>query len=379
MKMAKRIRVLLLIPHLGGGGAERVTALLSRGLPAAKYEVHLGLVSAMGADRESLPASVTVHDLRAGRVRSASIPLLWLVGKLRPAVILSNMAHLNLLVLLLRPLFPRGTKLLVRQNGTVSTMLAADRRPWLTELLYRRLYPRADRVICQTQAMAEDLSAKLGIDANRIAVLPNPVDVDAMRAATEGPSLWTGPGPHLLAIGRLAPEKGFDILLEALASVRREFPDADLLIAGEGRERSALEEQTRRLALTAAVRFAGHVDQPWRFYPGATLFVLSSRDEGMPNVLLEAAAAGLPIVAAPASGGVVDFLAEVNGAWLARSISANGLAEALRVALRSLPPGQRIDREERDSTVHGFARAIAAYEALIDETREAETCAAGQA
>jgi glycosyltransferase involved in cell wall biosynthesis len=379
--MAKRIRVLLLIPHLGGGGAERVTALLLRGLSAAKYEVHLGLVAAAGVGRNAgldVLAAVTVHDLRAGRVRNVAVPVLRLVWKLRPAVILSSMAHLNFLVLLLRPLFPRGTKVLVRQNGTVSAMVAADRRPWLAKLLYRRLYRRADQVICQTQSMADDLAMVLNLEVGQIAVLPNPIDVDAMRAAAEGSNLWTGAGPHLLAVGRLAPEKGFDLLLEAFAAVRRDFPDANLLIAGEGSARSALEEQARRLGLTVAVCFVGYVDQPWRFYPGATLFVLSSRHEGMPNALLEAAAAGLPIVATPASGGVVEFLGRTNGAWLSTSTSVEDLANALNAALRSIAPGKRFDRGELVQTRHGFAHAIAAYEALIDKSIE-KTLAARRA
>jgi len=244
--MAQRIRVLLLIPHLGGGGAEKVTALLACGLPPEKYDVHLGLVTAESVGTEILPEPVTVHRIDAGRVRYAAGRLLRLVWQVRPAVVLSNMAHLNFLVLALRALFPRGVRVVVRQNGTVSAMLDADRRPWLARLLYRVLYRRADRVICPSAAMANDLSAALGIEAGRIVVLPNPVDVEAIREAAQGPSLWAGPGPHLLAVGRLAPEKGFDLLIEALAQVRREFPQADLLIAGEGRERSALEAQARR-------------------------------------------------------------------------------------------------------------------------------------
>lgn len=360
--MEQRIRVLLLAPHLGGGGAEKVSALLARGLPASKYELHLGLVVEYRPGPLKIPSHVAVHELHARRVRYAALKLIGLVWRVRPAVVLSNMAHLNFLVLTLRGIFPQDTRVLVRQNGTPSAMVRAARCPWLARILYRRLYPQADRVICQTQAMADDLAP--GLDSRRIAILPNPMEVEEIRLAADAPSLWPGAGPHLLAVGRLAPEKGFDLLIDALALLRHDIPHADLTIAGEGHERAVFEERAQKLGLGKAVRFAGHVDQPWRWFPGASLFVLSSRHEGMPNALLEAAAGGLPIVATPASGGVIEFLGGLPGVWLAREITAAALADALLLALRSLETGQRFDRAELLAAHHGDA--IQAYAELID-------------
>jgi glycosyltransferase involved in cell wall biosynthesis len=352
--MAQRIRILLLIPHLGGGGAEQVTALLARGLSSNKYELHLGLVTQSSAANPSLPPWVVIHALGASRVRAGALPLLRLVQRLKPDVILSGMAHLNFLVLLLRPFFPSGTRVLVRQNATVSAALAHGGLPSYTRLLYRLLYRRADRVICQSRAMAVDLVGELDVEIERITVLPNPVDFDGIRAAKNDPSRWTGPGPHLLAIGRLSQEKGFDLLLQAFAAVRLRFPHADLLIAGAGPEEAALKAQCSSLGLGAAVCFAGHLNRPYSCFPGATLFVLSSRHEGMPNALLEAAAAGLPIVALPSSGGVADLLRDRPGAWLATDISAAALANSLLAALQTLHPEQQ--RLHADSPP--FPRAI---------------------
>jgi glycosyltransferase involved in cell wall biosynthesis len=183
MSANPRPRVLLLIPHLGGGGAERVTALLASGLSREKYEMHLGLIT-QTATSEALPASVHIHCLGARRVRAGVFRLLRLIRQLKPELILSGMAHLNFLVLLLRPFFPRGTHVLVRQNGTISATLAFGGVPWCTRLLYRLLYRRADRVICQTQAMAEDLGLELGVPENRLAVLPNPVGVEEIRTSS---------------------------------------------------------------------------------------------------------------------------------------------------------------------------------------------------
>jgi glycosyltransferase involved in cell wall biosynthesis len=362
-----RPRILLLIPHLGGGGAERVMELLARGLSAEKYDLHLGLVTQAQSGAEKLPSSVQIHALGARRVRVGAFQLLHLVHRLKPDLIFSGIFHLNFLVLLLRPFFPRGTRVLVRQNGTVSAALAFGGLAWYSVFLYRLLYRRADRVICQSQAMAEDLAQELRPAQERLAVLSNPVDIEEIRNSIgQNPAPWDSGGPHLLAVGRLSREKGFDLLLRALVSVRSQFPDAGLLIAGAGPEETALKAECSALGLESAVRFAGHLASPWPYFSGATLFVLPSRHEGLPNALLEAAAAGLPIVALPASGGLVDLLRGQPGVWLASEISAEALAASLLAALGALRPGERF--------LHAFiedfriGRAIEAYERLIDLT-----------
>jgi glycosyltransferase involved in cell wall biosynthesis len=354
-----------LIPHLGGGGAERVTALLASGLSAAKYEIHLGIVTRSSFPSPSFPASVTVHRLGARRVRVSSLPLLRLVWRVRPRMVLSGMAHLNFLVLLLRPLFPAKTRVVVRQNATVSADLDSDRLPAYTRLLYRLLYRAADRVVCQTPAMAADLAEHSRINRAALAVLPNPIDLDTARSSTD-PRQWSGPGPHLLAIGRLSPEKGFDLLLEAFWSLRRKFPSADLTILGEGPARPLLTEICRALQLETAVSFPGYVQRPETYFEGATLFVLSSRQDGMPNVLLEAAAAGLPIAAFPSSPGVAALLRGKQGVWMAPDISPPALADTLLSALDSLQPGQRFTHPWIEP--FDMHRAIRGYEELIDRT-----------
>jgi len=368
--MPQRPKILLLIPHLGGGGAEQVTALLARGLSRDKYEVHLGLITQANAGMGQAPPELHIHALGASRVRAGAFRLLRLVRRLKPDVILSGMGHLNFLVLLLRPLFPRATRVLVRQNGTVSAALAFGGLPKSTRPLYRFLYRHADRVICQSAAMARDLAGLVRVAETRLAVLPNPVDIDAIRAAAkETPKLGmgpnqSGPGPHLLAVGRLSREKGFDLLLQALAVVRERFPEADLTITGTGQEQAALKAECRQLGLEAAVRFAGHVDSPSIYFPGASIFVLSSRHEGLPNALLEAAAGGLPIVGLPASKGLVDLLCGQRGVWLAQEISSASLASSLVEALEVLRPGERFPHAFIEE--FRMERAIHAYEELID-------------
>ena len=146
MATNQRAKILLLIPHLGGGGAEHIAAILARHLSPQRYELHLGLVtqSTYDYEPEAIPPWATVHRLGARRVRYSAWRLLRLVWLVRPAVILSGMAHLNLLVLLLRPLFPSRTRVLVRQNGSLTATLAIGEKPRLS----RRCRSRSARRHC---------------------------------------------------------------------------------------------------------------------------------------------------------------------------------------------------------------------------------------
>jgi glycosyltransferase involved in cell wall biosynthesis len=336
--MPQRPRILLLIPHLGGGGAEKVISLLAQGLPADKYEIHLGLVTQHDLDLAELSPGVTAYRLGAHRVRYAAARILKLIWRVKPAVVLSGIAHLNFLVLMLKPLLPRGTKLMIRQNSTASRSLAVDRLPVYTRFLYRSLYRHAHRIICPTNAMAEDLATVAGIDEKLIAVLPNPLDHENIKAARSAQPRWNSSGPNLLAIGRLSPEKGFDLLIEAMKSVSQKFPSARLMILGTGPEEATLKARCSELDLDRFVTFAGYEKMPYSYYPGTTLFVLPSRHEGMPNALLEAFSAGLPLVATPASGGIVELLQDHPQSWIVPEISSAALSTTLVQAIRQLLP-----------------------------------------
>jgi glycosyltransferase involved in cell wall biosynthesis len=356
--MTQPIKLLLAIPHLGGGGAERVTAQLARHLDPALFEIHLVLITEDASGAAAPPDWVTVHRLHARRVRSAAFKLLSLIRRLQPRIILSNMAHLNFLVLVLKPFLPRQTLILVRQNTTAS----AAAKSAVSRFLYRHLYPRADLILCQSQSMADDLSRHFGIAADKLAVLYNPTDLTVPSHAPPRNS-----APTLLTVGRLSPEKGIDLLLHAVAIVRRTHPEMQLTILGIGTEAASLRKLVHTLALTSSVHFAGYAN-PAEYYATSTLFVLPSRYEGMPNALLEAAAAGLPIMATPCSAGLIELLKEAPGTWLAAQITAEALAESILTALSS-PEVQAGHRYRHPFLAPCETRtAIAEYESVLRRT-----------
>jgi len=356
-------KVLLLIPHLGGGGAERVIETLSQALSPLKYEVHLALIAPLQGDPPRLQGRATIHELRAGRVRYSASSLLRLIWQLRPSLIFAGIAHLNLLVLALKPLLPRKTRIVVRQNGALNATLASHPL-FFARKLYSLGYRRADRVICQSQPMAREMRKSLGVERAKLLVLHNPTDIRSLRTTSCPNPKQIAAVSTLLSIGRLVPEKGFDLLLAALASLSPRFRSTELIIVGSGSQQSRLQEQSQRLGIHHRVHFAGHVPSPVIQFRHASLFVLPSRTEGLSNALLEAAAAGLPIVATPASDGVVDLLRHREGVWLASEVSSRALRAALEQALSHIHPGQHYSHPWIEP--FDLPSAMAAYEAALD-------------
>jgi glycosyltransferase involved in cell wall biosynthesis len=212
--------------------------------------------------------------------------------------------------------------------------------------------------------MAHEIHRGLAVALSKLLVLPNPTDIRHIRAASDSYAMQAMTSATLLCIGRLVPEKGFDILLDAFATLSLPFRSTRLVIVGNGPEQSRLQSQAESLGVADRVDFPGHIPEPVLQFPQASVFVLSSRTEGLPNALLEAAAAGLPIVATPAFGGANHLLANREGVWLSHEISSVALRSALEEALGSIQPGARY--------IHAWIEpydlpcAITAYEAALD-------------
>jgi glycosyltransferase involved in cell wall biosynthesis len=355
-----RRRVLFLIPTLTGGGAERVVVTLLQHLDRRRFDLALAVVDTRNAAfRDQVPSDVEFIDLGGRRVRHALPKLIRLLWRRRPDVVLSTLGHLNLALAIVRPLLPAGVRYLARETTVVSMGILEYQRPQFWAWAYRRYYGRFDRVICQSRAMRDDLLTGFALDANRMVVIHNPVDRGRiMEACSAAPPLAAPPGLlHLVAAGRLSAEKGFDLLVDALALAQRH--DLHLTILGEGPLRAELEARALARGVSARVHFAGFQRNPYPTIAAADLFVLSSRYEGFPNVVLEALACGTPVIATPAPGGVREILDGVDGCMVASDIGAAALARAIDRWQPSRVPAHVVERFAVERVVAAYAEELA--------------------
>ena len=323
--------VLFIVPTLRGGGAERVMVTLLRHLDPKRYRRILAVVDLRDAVyRAELPSDVELVDLACTRLRKAIPGLLRLVWRFRPDLVFSTLGSLNLVMAALRPAMPRRTAFIGREANTVSEQLKEFPNRALWRLAYRSLYRRFDAVVCQSKYMQRDLVECHGLPIEKTVVIHNPVDLERIRAGLPQQRRIRAPGDplRLVAAGRLAPAKGFDLLIDAIALLRD--VDVRVSILGDGPLRTELEARIARLGLEHAVSLLGFRPDPQRHFAESDALVLSSRYEGLPNVVLEALACGIGVIATPAIGGVAEILDGVAGCAMADEISAPALARAIR-------------------------------------------------
>jgi glycosyltransferase involved in cell wall biosynthesis len=198
--------------------------------------------------------------------------------------------------------------------------------------IWRHCLAHADAVLCVSPASAES-ARRLGVRAARITVAPTGIDVEAAheRALVDVPRRASRNNPpRLVACGELHPRKGYDILVRALASVRRTGRRVTLLLIGRGPERGALERLARDLGVSDDVTFLGHLDDPLPEIARADGFVHSARVDAAPVVLHEALALGVPTIAADCeAGGPRMILADERLGRLVEPESVEALAQAI--------------------------------------------------
>ncbi|MFH1279198.1 MAG: glycosyltransferase [Candidatus Eisenbacteria bacterium] len=279
----------------------------------------------------------------------------------------------NGIALFAKVFFHRRLKVVVNVHSVKSRILEGEppRERFLIGFLIRRFYPKADRVVAVSEGIRRDLVESFGVPESKILVVHNPIDLDRIRRLSlepvDHPWVSTPEKPLVVAAGRLVRLKGFDLLLRAFAGLRKSA-GARLWIVGDGEERENLEGLVRELRLEERVALLGFRKNPWKYMRLADCLVLSSRVEGSPNVIGEALALGLPVIAADCSPGIGEYLGEGRYGVLVPPEDAPALASGLDDLLadgdlRSRLAAGGAEQAER----FALPRAVATYETLLEE------------
>jgi glycosyltransferase involved in cell wall biosynthesis len=272
---------------------------LAHAVDRAHFSLRLVVVGRADELASELPAGIPVERLNAPRLRGGLFRLVRVLRRMEPAIVVSTLGYINLGLLAVSPLIGRQTRIIVREANVVSATLQSMPWPIPARRLYSTLYPRAGAILAQTDEIAEEIANLAPSAKSRIEILHNPVDENALRARAAAVTRIAGPGPRLVAAGRLTHQKGFDRLIALLPELSA---DTRLTIFGVGPDRAALAAQVEALGLAGRVRFPGFSLGLAEAIAGADTFVLPSRWEGMPNVALEALALGTPVIASNEAG-----------------------------------------------------------------------------
>lgn len=341
------MRIVQLTHSLGGGGSNAIALAVKSRWPDVEDE-HLMAVAdgplqwgEGKADfklRGTPKPSTIMGDLASMRK---------LQRHLRPDVVLSHGYGLNHVAMLAKCFGIVRCPIVVVEHGNLGESLRAKQRMRrkFSILVTRFLYRRADCVVAVSAASAHEVSNVTGIARDRVVLIPGGIDICAVRhASLRRPAssllgeVVDAPRPWVVAVGRLVPEKDFNLLLHAF-QLFHDVRGGTCFVLGDGPLRDELLEKKASLGLSTVVHLLGHQENPFWFMREADAYVMTSSTESLPLVLLEAAACGSTIIAPGNLPGVCEALAEYPDTILVAGRSAAAFAAAMNDALAITPSG----------------------------------------
>ena len=334
---ANPYRIAIFFHDLGIGGAERVMLQLAQGFVESGHPVDLVLARAEGPLLTEVPSRVQIVDLKTRSPIQMFFGLISYLREKRPSVLLSPFEVTSVIAILAKKI----TRLPVRVIIRVSVHISRNKRNvrWkkaLEKFVVSRVYLWADGIITVSEGVAEDLSIYTGIPLERITVIYNPVISDQLLKAVEAPTnhrfFSDSEYPVVLGVGRLAEQKDFSTLIGAFDILRKKIP-ARLIILGDGEERSHLENLIQAFGLQELVDLPGFDTNPFAFMRRASMFVLSSKWEGLPGVLIQALACGCPVVSTNCLSGPSEILKDGQYGYLVPVGDVDAMANAMEMTL----------------------------------------------
>lgn len=365
------MRVLLLSTSMGMGGADKQLLSAALEMRARGHQVLIASLTPLGPmGHQAVSGGIpTVSlDMRRGFPDPRGLfRLVQLVRSWKPDVLHSHMVHANLMA--------RAARLFVPVPALVSTIHNINEGGPVRMAAYRLTNRLVDHMTIVSEAAAERFVSEDIVPRELLRVVPNGVDTDLFRNVRPGTreslrqSLGLGGEFAWLAIGRFELAKDYPNMLRAFAGVRRRHPDAVLLLVGKGSLQPETEALVREMGLQDGVRFLGVRHDVPELLSAADGYVMSSAWEGMPIVLLEAAAGGLPIVATRV-GGNHEVVRDGETGFLAPPRDHEELTRAM-LRLVQLPADQRRAMGSRGAehirTHYGLGRVVDRWEALYRE------------
>lgn len=303
-------KIYFILPTFGGGGAEKVALHLLNNLNLDNFDLGVIIIYKNKGDYlKNLRKKVKRVFLEKDKIRY-SIPLLYkILKKENPDIVINFSFEVMMLMGVFIIPFLKNICFINRQIN----ILSKSNFNFFKKLLLRIAYKNFNKIITQSKDMTEDLLRTVNMSKEKIIEINNPTDIDRIEnLSNENIKIEFNKNDKIfLCVGRLVPQKGFDLIIKIMPLLNRTIK---LYILGEGNEKENLLNLIKKLKLEEQVFLLGRKSNPYVYMKNADLFILSSRYEGFPNVLLEANACGCYAICNNSPGGINEIIQEnING------------------------------------------------------------------
>jgi glycosyltransferase involved in cell wall biosynthesis len=350
-------RLAIFFHDFGVGGAERVMLQLARGFIDLGYPVDLVIGRAEGPLISEVHPRARIIDLEAGNPLTMFVKLIQYLRTERPNALLSPFEVTSVIAIIAKRISRVSTRVIIRISVHISKNKRTKWKKILEKLVLSNVYPLADGIVTVSRGAAQDLSIYTGISPARIRVINNPVISDELLQAAQQPVnhpfFNADHVPVILGVGRLTEQKDFPTLIRAFDILRKKTP-ARLIILGDGEEKLVLEKLIRSSGLQDMVDLFGFELNPFAFMKKASVFVLSSKWEGLPGVLIQALACDCPVVSTDCLSGPSEILQDGQYGYLVPVEDAEAIASAIESVLGGdvrHPPKSWLEQYHIDSVI----------------------------
>lgn len=373
----KKIRISFFLPSLEGGGTERNVVNLLRNFNKNDYDLFLVLGEKKGVFLKEISQDIPIIDFNANNSLIVFLKLIKYFKKEKPDFFVSAFPHFNIISILARNFSKAKTKIIITEHTPPSffpdavksifrKLIACIFLPFLRKIIY----PKADRIVCVSQGVAEEFSNINGAK-EKVRVIYNPVAEERIHQLSQEPVKhpWFQNAniPLIISVNRLIKIKDFPTLLSAFVLVLKE-QSARLVVLGEGEERQKLEKLSEKLGISENVAFLGFQENPYKFMKRSSVFVLSSKFEGFCNALIETMTCGTPVVSTNCVSGPGEIIENGKSGILVPVSNPQALAEAILKVLNNPSLAHKFsDEGKKRAEYFSVEKSVKEYEKLILE------------
>ncbi|WP_288260278.1 glycosyltransferase [uncultured Prochlorococcus sp.] len=350
--MRKNKEILFILPNLRTGGAQKTFIRLANIFFANKNKIEILVIGSPSDLKDEINSEIKCTFFRKKKITHSFFQLIFFLVRRKPYAIVTCLNYLNIFVIISSKIASPKSKVFISERGVFSKELKKSK---LYNFFFKKIasitYRFANSVIAVSHGVAKDLSETLKLPLNDIEVIYNPsfsnklIKQSKSKINIKYKKVFEK--PTIVSVGRLEDVKGYDILIKSFAKVSRQI-NCSLIIIGEGSQRKNLVNLIERLGLNDLVYLPGIISNPYPYIREANVYVLSSRHEGLPNVLIEAMAIGTPLIATDCIGSQ-EIIGENEWGYL---IDKDNPDEMAKTIIKVLKNNEIIDPKPRSYIFH---------------------------
>jgi len=373
----QKVNVAFFLPTLEVGGTERNVVNLVNNIDTEHYTVSLVLGNIHGDFVNQVRQDIVIVNLKASYSVGLFFALVQYFKIQKPDVFVSAFPRINIITIAAKIFSGVNTKIIITEHSVFSFLPVIAKTFWrgmfarfFMPLLARLLYPKADSIVCVSVGIAEDLKKVINTNGN-MKVIYNPIIVDKIYQLADETvnNVWFS-NPEvsvIIAVGRLVPIKDYLTLLKAFKQVLKNQP-ARLVILGSGPEKEKLEWLSSQMGLSESIAFMGFQKNPYKYIKKASVFVLSSLQEGFGNVIIEAMACGAPVVSTDCPVGPGEIIENMKNGILVPVGDEKSMADAILKVLNDPVLAEKFSTAGRErAKFFSVAKSVGEYEKVFDE------------